>query len=151
MKLVTIIGNRPQAIKADNRLKQVLVWTGQHYDKNMKDIFFKGLKIKPKYDLNCTELGEMITKCKEVLRKEKATHVLVYGDTNSTIAGSLAAAKIHIQVIHVEAGLRSFFKAMPEEINRISCDHMSTILFTPTATGLENLKNEAIRKRNRKR
>ncbi|MFM7668839.1 MAG: non-hydrolyzing UDP-N-acetylglucosamine 2-epimerase [Bacteroidota bacterium] len=159
-KIITIIGARPQIIKASalsrviennfsNQLEEILVHTGQHYDENMSHVFFEELGIpKPKYNLSVgsgshgSQTAKMIEGLEQIFINEKPDAVLVYGDTNSTIAGSLAAAKIHIPVIHVEAGLRSFFKAMPEEINRISCDHMSTLLFTPTATGLENLKNE---------
>jgi UDP-GlcNAc3NAcA epimerase len=124
----------------------------------MSQVFFEELGIpKPKYNLSVgsgshgSQTAKMIEGLEQIFVNEKPDAVLVYGDTNSTIAGSLAAAKIHIPVIHVEAGLRSFFKAMPEEINRISCDHMSTILFTPTATGLENLKNEGFSMDNPKR
>ena len=159
-KIITIIGARPQIIKASalsraienrfsNQLEEILVHTGQHYDDNMSQVFFEELGIpKPKYNLSVgsgshgVQTAKMIEGLEQIFLDEKPNAVLVYGDTNSTIAGSLAAAKIHIPVIHVEAGLRSFFKAMPEEINRISCDHMSTLLFTPTVTGLENLKNE---------
>ena len=159
-KIITIIGARPQIIKASalsraienrfsNQLEEILVHTGQHYDDNMSQVFFEELGIpKPKYNLSVgsgshgVQTAKMIEGLEQIFLDEKPNAVLVYGDTNSTIAGSLAAAKIQIPVIHVEAGLRSFFKAMPEEINRISCDHMSTLLFTPTVTGLENLKNE---------
>ena len=159
-KIITIIGARPQIIKASalsraietqysNQLEEILVHTGQHYDDNMSQVFFEELGIpKPKYNLSVgsgshgSQTAKMIEGLEQIFIVEKPDAVLVYGDTNSTIAGSLAAAKIHIPVIHVEAGLRSFFKAMPEEINRISCDHMSTLLFTPTSTGLDNLKNE---------
>lgn len=159
-KIITIIGARPQIIKASalsraietqysNQLEEILVHTGQHYDDNMSQVFFEELGIpKPKYNLSVgsgshgSQTAKMIEGLEQIFIVEKPDAVLVYGDTNSTISGSLAAAKIHIPVIHVEAGLRSFFKAMPEEINRISCDHMSTLLFTPTSTGLDNLKNE---------
>ena len=168
-KIITIIGARPQIIKASafsraienqysDQLEEILVHTGQHYDENMSQVFFEELGIpKPKYNLSVgsgshgSQTAKMIEGLEQIFVNEKPDAVLVYGDTNSTIAGSLAAAKIHIPVIHVEAGLRSFFKAMPEEINRISCDHMSTILFTPTATGLENLKNEGFSMVNPKR
>jgi UDP-GlcNAc3NAcA epimerase len=168
-KIITIIGARPQIIKASalsraienqysDQLEEILVHTGQHYDENMSQVFFEELGIpKPKYNLSVgsgshgSQTAKMIEGLEQIFVNEKPDAVLVYGDTNSTIAGSLAAAKIHIPVIHVEAGLRSFFKAMPEEINRISCDHMSTLLFTPTATGLENLKNEGFSMNNPKR
>jgi UDP-GlcNAc3NAcA epimerase len=162
-KIVTIIGARPQIIKSSaiNRaiktqfsaqLEEVIVHTGQHYDENMSAIFFQEMGIPtPNYNLNVgsgshgQQTAKMIEGLEEIFLKENPTAVLVYGDTNSTIAGALAAAKIHIPVIHVEAGLRSFNKAMPEEVNRIACDHMSTLLFTPTSTGFENLKNEGFK------
>jgi UDP-GlcNAc3NAcA epimerase len=168
-KIITIIGARPQIIKASafsraienqysDQLEEILVHTGQHYDENMSLVFFEELGIpKPKYNLSVgsgshgSQTAKMIEGLEQIFVHEKPDAVLVYGDTNSTIAGSLAAVKIHIPVIHVEAGLRSFFKAMPEEINRISCDHMSTILFTPTSIGLENLKNEGFSMDNPKR
>jgi UDP-GlcNAc3NAcA epimerase len=160
IKIITIIGARPQIIKSSaidraikskfsNQLEEVIVHTGQHYDANMSDVFFQEMGIpKPKYNLNVgsgshgAQTGKMMEGLEAIFVEEKPNAVLVYGDTNSTIAGALAAAKIHIPVIHVEAGLRSFNKRMPEEINRISCDHMSTLLFTPTVTGIDNLKHE---------
>lgn len=162
-KIVTIIGARPQIIKSSainraiktkfsDQLEEVIVHTGQHYDENMSAIFFQEMGIPtPNYNLNVgsgshgQQTAKMIEGLEEIFLKEHPTAVLVYGDTNSTIAGALAAAKIHIPVIHVEAGLRSFNKAMPEEVNRIACDHMSTLLFTPTSTGFENLKNEGFK------
>lgn len=161
-RILTIIGARPQIIKAaaisralnqhfKNELQEDLLHTGQHYDANMSQVFFEELGIPlPKYNLNVgsgshgSQTAAMIAGIENVLMTEKYDAVLVYGDTNSTIAGALAACKIHIPVIHVEAGLRSFNKAMPEEINRIGCDHMSTLLFSPTKTGVHNLKNEGI-------
>jgi UDP-GlcNAc3NAcA epimerase len=159
-KIVTIIGARPQIIKSSaiNRaiktkfsyqLEEVIVHTGQHYDENMSAIFFEEMGIStPSYNLNVgsgshgQQTAKMIEGLETIFLKENPSAVLVYGDTNSTIAGALAAAKIHIPVVHVEAGLRSFNKAMPEEVNRIACDHMSTLLFTPTKTGLDNLMRE---------
>ncbi len=159
-KIVTIIGARPQIIKSSainraiktkfsDQLEEVIVHTGQHYDENMSAIFFEEMGIPtPSYNLNVgsgshgQQTAKMIEGLETIFLKENPTTVLVYGDTNSTIAGALAAAKIHIPVVHVEAGLRSFNKAMPEEVNRIACDHMSTILFTPTKTGLDNLMRE---------
>lgn len=162
-KIVTIIGARPQIIKSsainraikthfNDQLEEIIVHTGQHYDENMSAIFFQEMGIPtPNYNLNVgsgshgQQTAKMIEGLEEIFLKVHPTAVLVYGDTNSTIAGALAAAKIHIPVIHVEAGLRSFNKAMPEEVNRIACDHMSTLLFTPTSKGFENLKNEGFK------
>lgn len=162
-RIVTIVGARPQIIKSSainraiadhfsGQLEEVIVHTGQHYDENMSQVFFNELGIpQPHYNLNVgsgshgIQTAKMIEGLETVFLTEKPDAVLVYGDTNSTIAGALAAIKIHIPVIHVEAGLRSFNKAMPEEVNRIACDHMSTLLFTPTITGLENLKREGFK------
>ena len=159
-KIITIIGARPQIIKASafsravknhfqDQIEEVLVHTGQHYDENMSNVFFNEMGIpQPNYNLSVgsgshgAQTGKMIEGLESIFLAEKPDAVLVYGDTNSTIAGALAATKIHIPVIHVEAGLRSFNKSMPEEINRICCDHMSTLLFTPTQTGLTNLATE---------
>jgi UDP-GlcNAc3NAcA epimerase len=159
-KIITIIGARPQIIKASafsravknhfqDKIEEILVHTGQHYDENMSNVFFNEMGIpQPNYNLSVgsgshgAQTGKMIEGLESIFLAEKPDAVLVYGDTNSTIAGALAATKIHIPVIHVEAGLRSFNKSMPEEINRICCDHMSTLLFTPTQTGLTNLATE---------
>ncbi|MCF8407860.1 MAG: UDP-N-acetylglucosamine 2-epimerase (non-hydrolyzing) [Crocinitomicaceae bacterium] len=159
-KIITIIGARPQIIKASafsravknhfqDQIEEILVHTGQHYDENMSNVFFNEMGIpQPNYNLSVgsgshgAQTGKMIEGLESIFLAEKPDAVLVYGDTNSTIAGALAATKIHIPVIHVEAGLRSFNKSMPEEINRICCDHMSTLLFTPTQTGLTNLATE---------
>lgn len=160
MKIITILGARPQFIKAaavSNLFRQhfdeLLVHTGQHYDSNMSDVFFEELNIpKPAYHLNIgsgnhgAQTGAMLTEIEKVLLAEQPDFVMVYGDTNSTIAGSLAASKLLIPVIHVEAGLRSFNKAMPEEQNRILTDHISDLLFVPTQTAVDNLKNEGIQK-----
>ncbi|MBE9504353.1 MAG: UDP-N-acetylglucosamine 2-epimerase (non-hydrolyzing), partial [Proteobacteria bacterium] len=166
MKIVTIIGARPQFIKAapvsraiaeHNKLvigqliTEVIVHTGQHYDRNMSDVFFEEMHIpKPNYLLDIHGLshgamtGQMLEKIEEVLMNEKPDMVLVYGDTNTTLASALAAAKLHIPVAHVEAGLRSFNRRMPEETNRVLTDHVSTILFCPTKQATENLKAEGI-------
>ncbi len=159
-KIITIVGARPQIIKSSaisrvirnsfsQKLEEIIVHTGQHYDENMSEVFFHEMGIPlPNYNLNVgsgshgSQTAKMIEGLEEIFIKENPIAILVYGDTNSTIAGALAAAKIHIPVVHVEAGLRSFNKAMPEEVNRIACDHMSTILFTPTSTGFDNLKRE---------
>jgi UDP-GlcNAc3NAcA epimerase len=159
-KIITIIGARPQIIKAaaisrairihfSDKLEEIIVHTGQHYDENMSEVFFTELGIPaPNHNLQIgsgnhgAQTGRMMIGLEEIFILEKPDAVLVYGDTNSTVAGALAAAKIHIPLIHVEAGLRSFNKAMPEELNRIACDHMSTLLFTPSSNGLENLAKE---------
>lgn len=158
MKLLTIIGARPQfvkaaalsrAIKNHPQLQEVIVHTGQHFDANMSDIFFEEMEIpKPHYNLNINGLshgamtGQMLEKLEEVMITEKPDVVLVYGDTNSTIAGALAAKKLHIKVAHVEAGLRSFNMQMPEEINRILTDRISDWLFCPTDAAISNLNKE---------
>lgn len=158
MKIVTIVGARPQFVKAavlsrvirdyDN-VEEVLVHTGQHYDRNMSDVFFEEMEIpRPAYNLDVNGMshgamtGQMMEKIEQVLISEKPDWVLVYGDTNSTIAGALAAKKLHIKVAHVEAGLRSYNMAMPEEVNRILTDRISDILFAPTETAVQNLKKE---------
>jgi len=156
--IITILGARPQfvkaaavsrAIKKHNNLKEIIVHTGQHFDANMSDIFFTEMEIpRPNYMLNINSLshgamtGRMIEEIEKILIKEQPNYVLVYGDTNSTLAGALAAKKLHIKVIHVEAGLRSFNMAMPEEINRILTDRISDILICPTTTAIDNLKRE---------
>lgn len=162
LKIVTILGARPQFIKAGSvsreilkydNIQEVIVHTGQHYDANMSDIFFDEMKIpKPDYFLGIggqshgAMTGQMIEKIEEVLLIEKPDWVLVYGDTNSTLAGAIASSKLHIKVAHVEAGLRSFNMKMPEEVNRILTDRISTILFCPTQTAIDNLQNEGVDK-----
>ena len=159
-KIVTIIGARPQIIKAaalsraikthfSSQIKEIIVHTGQHYDENMSQIFFDELGIPvPDYNLNVgsgshgKQTATMITGIEEILVKEKPNAIVLYGDTNSTLAGGIAASKIHVPVVHIEAGLRSRTKAMPEEVNRIMCDHVSTLLFSPTKTGYDNLVKE---------
>jgi UDP-GlcNAc3NAcA epimerase len=158
MKIVTIVGARPQFIKAavvsraiakEKSIQEIIVHTGQHFDRNMSDIFFEQMHI-PKYDynLNISNLphgamtGRMLEDIEKVLLKENPDVVLVYGDTNSTLAGALAAKKMHIKIAHVEAGLRSYNMSMPEEINRIITDRISDILFCPTKSAVNNLKKE---------
>ncbi|MBJ6137336.1 non-hydrolyzing UDP-N-acetylglucosamine 2-epimerase [Marinobacter litoralis] len=161
MKVLTIIGARPQFIKAavvsrafkEHRpdVQEIIVHTGQHYDANMSDVFFDELEIpKPDYNLGIgggthgQNTGRMIEKLEGLMMEVQPLWVLVYGDTDSTLAGALAAAKLHIPVAHVEAGLRSFNRRMPEEINRVLTDHIAEILFAPTETGRQNLLNEGI-------
>lgn len=166
MKIVTIIGARPQIIKAAalsraikndfvGKITEVIVHTGQHYDENMSEVFFTELGIpQPNYNLNVgsgshgKQTATMISGIEEILLKEKPNAIVLYGDTNSTLAGAVAASKIHIPVVHIEAGLRSFSKAMPEEVNRIMCDHVSTLLFSPTITGYNNLLKEGFKEKN---
>ena len=157
-KIIAIIGARPQFIKhapvekaLSKHFEVISIHTGQHYDKEMSDIFFTQLKIRePKYMLNVqsfshgVQTGKMMIEIEPIIEREKPDAILVYGDTNSTIAGALIAAKLGIKLIHIEAGLRSFNKSMPEEINRIVTDHLSQILFVPSDTAIQNLKNEGI-------
>jgi len=161
MKIFTVIGARPQFIKAavvsralaQHRpdVREVLVHTGQHYDANMSDVFFEELNIPhPDHNLGVgggthgQNTGRMLEKLEALMQTEKPDWVLVYGDTDSTLAGALAAAKLHIPVAHVEAGLRSFNRRMPEEINRVLTDHIATLLFAPTELARTNLRNEGI-------
>lgn len=160
MKFVTIIGARPQFIKAaaisrairdlyPNQVREVIVHTGQHYDDNMSQVFFDEMRIpRPDHMLEVgsgdhgQQTGAMIAGIEAILLKEKPDCVILYGDTNSTLAGAIAASKHYLPIAHVEAGLRSFDKRMPEEINRILCDQVSTLLFSPTQTGVDNLARE---------
>ena len=163
MKIITIIGARPQIIKAaalsrairthfPTQIHEVIVHTGQHYDDNMSQVFFDELGL-PRADHNLhvgsaphgIQTARMIEGIERILCDEKPDGIVLYGDTNSTLAGAVAASKIHVPVIHIEAGLRSFNKSMPEEINRIVCDHCSTLLFSPTQTGVDNLAREGFR------
>ncbi len=160
LKIITIIGARPQTIKAaalsraiqdrfQNEIREIIVHTGQHYDEGMSQVFISEMEIpEPDYNLGIgsashgIQTAGMIKGIEEILLCEKPDYLVVYGDTNSTLAGAVAASKLHIPVVHIEAGLRSFNKAMPEEINRVLCDHASTLLFTPTKTGFDNLLKE---------
>lgn len=157
-KIITILGARPQFVKAavlsrvinkHQQIEEVIVHTGQHFDTNMSNVFFDEMEIpKPKYNLAVNSLnhgamtGQMLEKIETILIKEKPNAVVVYGDTNSTIAGALAAKKMHIKVVHIEAGLRSFNMKMPEEVNRIITDRISDLLCCPTDTAIKNLQNE---------
>jgi UDP-GlcNAc3NAcA epimerase len=167
MRIVTIVGARPQFIKAGvvnraiqafnrklrkKQIREVLVHTGQHYDYLMDKVFFEELELpKPDYHLgvgsgsHARQTGMMLERIERVLQKEKPEAVVVYGDTNSTLAGALAAAKLNIPVAHVEAGLRSYNQAMPEEVNRLLTDHLSTFLFCPTEKAIGNLSKEGVK------
>lgn len=162
LKILTVIGARPQIIKAaalsraikthfSGKIEEKIVHTGQHYDENMSQVFFDEMGIPaPHYNLNVgsgshgVQTAAMITGLERILLEEKPNALVLYGDTNSTLAGAVAASKIHIPIVHIEAGLRSFNKSMPEEINRILCDHVSTLLFSPTKAGFGNLWDEGI-------
>lgn len=164
LRILTIIGARPQIIKAaalsraikthfSGKIEEKIVHTGQHYDENMSQVFFNEMGIPaPHYNLNvgsgshAAQTASMITGIEKILLEEKPNALVLYGDTNSTLAGAVAASKIHVPVVHIEAGLRSFNKSMPEEINRILCDHVSTLLFSPTKAGFDHLVKEGIAK-----
>lgn len=164
MKILTVVGARPQFIKAavlsraiskhngksGDKIRELIVHTGQHYDENMSDIFFEEMKIpSPDYNLGVggknhgAMTGQMIERLEEIYLSEKPDWIVVYGDTNSTLAASVVASKTNVKLAHVEAGLRSFNMNMPEEVNRILTDRVSDVLFCPTDTAVENLRNEA--------
>ncbi len=160
MKIISILGARPQFIKAamisrafkkSNQIDEIIIHTGQHFDKEMSDIFFEDMDLPtPNYFLringksHAAMTGQMMEKIEEILINEDPKYVLVYGDTNSTLAGAIACKKLNIKLIHVEAGLRSFNNKMPEEINRILTDRISDLFFCPTTTAINNLKNEGM-------
>ena len=159
MKIVTIVGARPQFVKSsivsqklkEKNIEEIYIHTGQHYDENMSDIFFKELKIdKPKYNLHIgsgkhgEQTGKMIIEIEKVLLEEKPDGILLYGDTNSTLAGAIVASKLHLPIFHVEGGVRTHDMNMPEEVNRVITDHVSTIIFSPTYLGMEELKKEGL-------
>lgn len=163
MIILTLVGARPQIIKAAalsrvisnnfQNIEEIIVHTGQHYDKNMSDVFFTELEIpKPQINLKVgssshgAQTALMIEKIEKVIQEYSPDAVVVYGDTNSTLATAIAASKLHIPIVHIESGLRSFNKKMPEEVNRILCDHVSTLLFSPTKSGFNNLLNEGFSK-----
>ncbi|AFZ32182.1 UDP-N-acetylglucosamine 2-epimerase [Gloeocapsa sp. PCC 7428] len=159
MKLITILGARPQFIKAsvvssafkNAGIEEILIHTGQHFDRTMSEVFFQDLDLpQPEYHLNIHSLnhgamtGRMMEKIEEILLQIKPDWVCVYGDTNSTIAGALVAAKLQIPIVHIEAGLRSFNREMPEEVNRVVTDHLSQLLFAPTPLAVQCLEKEGI-------
>jgi len=160
LRLVSVVGARPQfvkafpfsrAVKAAGGVEEIMIHTGQHFDANMSDVFFDELGIDPPryhFDIHGgghgAMTGRMLGTIEEVLLKERPSAIVIYGDTNSTVAGGLAAAKLHVPVIHMEAGMRSFNRRMPEEINRVVSDHLSTVLFCSTRTAVENLAKEGI-------
>jgi UDP-GlcNAc3NAcA epimerase len=159
IKILTIVGTRPQIIKSfslskeirsnfSNLINEIIVHTGQHYDEKMSEIFYKEINLAlPKYEFKLdpnhkiSTLFQIIFNLEEIVKKEKPNAILVYGDTNSTFAGAYIASKLNIKLLHVEAGLRSYDKNMPEELNRIFTDHLSSILFCPTKSSVKKFRN----------
>jgi UDP-GlcNAc3NAcA epimerase len=166
IRIFNIVGARPQIIKAaalsrkikfnySQEIEDIILHTGQHYDIKMSEVFFKEMDIpNPRYNLNIgsashgKQTAAMISDLEVVLEREKPDYIVIYGDTNSTLAAAIVGSKMNIPIVHIEAGMRSFNKLMPEEVNRILSDHVSTLLFTPTKTGLNNLKNEGFNMNN---
>ncbi|MBS1682685.1 MAG: UDP-N-acetylglucosamine 2-epimerase (non-hydrolyzing) [Bacteroidetes bacterium] len=166
MKVLTVVGARPQFIKAaaisrairqeySSRINEVLLHTGQHYDPEMNQVFFEELGLPQEdYNLNvgsgthAVQTAAIMVGIEEILLKEKPDCLLLYGDTNSTLAGAVAASKLHIPIVHVEGGVRSYNKGMPEEVNRVMCDHLSTLIFVPTKSGMESLRHEGFKELN---
>ncbi|TFH34289.1 MAG: UDP-N-acetylglucosamine 2-epimerase (non-hydrolyzing), partial [Bacteroidia bacterium] len=166
IKLLNIVGARPQIIKSSaisrtitagysDRIEERILHTGQHYDRSMSQVFFEELEIPvPDYNLGVgsarhgKQTASMITGIEEIMIKERPDVVVIYGDTNSTLAAAVATSKLHVPLVYIEAGVRSFNKLMPEEVNRILSDHVSTLLFAPTDTALKNLMREGIRPEN---
>jgi UDP-GlcNAc3NAcA epimerase len=166
IKILTVVGARPQIIKAaaisraikehySHRIQEIIVHTGQHYDAGMSQVFFDELGVPSEnYNLHVgsgshgVQTAAMLTGIEEILIKEKPECLVVYGDTNSTLAGAVAASKLHIPIVHVEGGVRSYNKKFPEEVNRLVCDHLSTLIFVPTLSGMESLEKEGFPKGN---
>ncbi len=166
IKIVTVVGARPQIIKAaaisrtvknffSDTLQEIIIHTGQHYDAGMSQVFFDELGVpKESFNLNAgsgshgVQTATMLVGIEEILIKEQPDCLLLYGDTNSTLAGAVAASKLHIPIVHVEGGVRSYNKKFPEEINRLVCDHLSTLIFVPTVSGVESLEREGFDRKN---
>lgn len=165
IKIITVIGARPQFVKSfsitnaikkfnastNTNIQEIIIHTGQHYDENMSKVFFEEMKLKkPTYNLKLTKrshggmTGQMISEIETILIKENPDYLLIYGDTDSTLAGAIAASKLHIPIIHIESGLRSYNRTMPEEINRVVADQLSTFCFCPSEIAINNLKKEGI-------
>ena len=162
IKIVTVIGARPQFIKASaisrairnsfsSQINEIVIHTGQHYDDSMSKVFFVELEMKVEdYNLgvgsgsHAVQTAQMMVKLEDIFIQEQPHAILLYGDTNSTVAATLSAAKLHIPIIHVEGGVRAYNKKFPEEVNRIICDHLSTLIFVPTLSGMKSLEREGL-------